>query len=221
MLGSGQTCRTLDIRAGRPVLGLQGRPVPPHPGSRSPSAGTATTAGLTKNTVASTDPCLWHLTIWPGDGKWGAENQSPNGRCSGRSEGVHAETLLPPTRAHTGDLEALGSLSFWWRRGGGETQSEICKAAHLRLELHGVAAPSRMAVMWPCPIAQAPRPQSCQHPISNRSPGPGGLPLHHSLAILLSQILTGRTSQWPRSPAPRVPVGFLQGRGSSLPTHRT
>lgn len=32
----------------------------------------------------------------PGDGKWGEENQSPNGRCSGRPEGVHAGTHTPP-----------------------------------------------------------------------------------------------------------------------------
>ena len=92
---------------GRPVSRLQGLRVPP-------LLLQVTTAGLTEDTKT---PGLGHRTIPTGDGTQLHQNQGTDRkRWSGRPAGLHAAGVHAagkPSRAHTGDQEALGSLSSW------------------------------------------------------------------------------------------------------------
>lgn len=139
MLGSGQTCRTLDIRAGRPVLGLQGSLSLPTQEVAPPLLELSLLLGSPRTQLPPQTPAFGTLLS-------GQEMGSGVQRIRAQIEGAQEDQKVcmqghppPQPRAHTGDQEALGSLSFWWEG----TQSEICKAVHLRLEPHGVD-------WWPC-----------------------------------------------------------------------
>lgn len=87
---------------GRPVSRLQGLHVPP-------LLLQVTTAGLTEDTET---PGLGHQTVPTGEGSQLHQNQGTVGkRWPGRPAGLHA--VGKSSWAHTGDREALGSLSSW------------------------------------------------------------------------------------------------------------
>lgn len=120
-LGPGQTCSTLDSRAGVPCLGAAGAACPSSHRKLFPL-------------------CLNSYYYWA---LLGSHQEMGTQGCT--ESGCRWKKVVKKTRrgayrvlldgAHTGDQETLQSLSFGWEG----AQSEICKAAHLRLEPHCAA----------------------------------------------------------------------------------